>query len=251
MKGKISLRFGVRTLATVLVLFGIAACGGAAGQTTQPPVGQLATDTSTPVPGIQATLTALPTEGFKDMVRLVAEDVKPAVVEVTNEQALPGLLNPSGAVPVGVGTGIIYDNQGHILTNDHVVEGAQSLVVSLPDGRTFKAKLLGGDARTDLAVVQISGSNLPVAVLGDSSQVQVGDWVIAIGNALALSGGPTVTAGVVGATGRAIQEPSTSTGAGPFLFDLIQTDAPINPGNSGGDWDQHIGWRHDFVWSSD
>jgi S1-C subfamily serine protease len=234
MKGKISRWLGVRTLAAVLVLFGIVACGGVAGQVPQPTANQLSTESTTPVPGIQATLTASPSGGFRDVVRLVSEDVKPAVVEVTNEQALPGLVNPSGAVPVGVGTGVIYDNQGHILTNDHVVTGAQSIVVSLPDGRTFPAKLLGEDARTDLAVVQISGSNLPVAVLGDSSQVQVGDWVVAIGNALALSGGPTVTAGVVGATGRAIQEPSTSTGAGPFLFDLIQTDAPINPGNSGG-----------------
>jgi S1-C subfamily serine protease len=83
--------------------------------------------------------------------------------------------------------------------------------------------------------VQIQGSDLPVARLGDSRRLQVGDWVVAIGNALALQGGPTVTQGVVSALGRTVQEPGDrGGGAGPFLFDVIQTDAPINPGNSGG-----------------
>ena len=77
-------------------------------------------------------------------------------------------------IPAGVGSGVVYDNQGHVLTNDHVVEGAQKLLVSLPDGRSFQAKLIGADPQTDLAVVQISGNNLPVAQLGDSSQLQVG-----------------------------------------------------------------------------
>jgi S1-C subfamily serine protease len=174
-----------------------------------------------------------PSGGLAAAVRDVAEQVKPAVVQVTNEVAL-NQLNPSNTVPAGVGSGIIYDAQGHILTNNHVVEGAQKLVVSLPDGRSFPATLVGRDPRTDVAVIQISGDNLPVAELGDSSQLQVGDWVVAIGNALALPGGPTVTAGVVSALGRSIPEPSSSGGAGPFLFDLIQTDAAINPGNSGG-----------------
>jgi S1-C subfamily serine protease len=165
----------------------------------------------------------------------VAEQVKPAVVQVTNDQAGFGSLSQGSEVPVGVGSGIIYDSAGYILTNNHVVEGANQIIVTLTDGRTFTAKLLGRDARTDLAVIQISGSNLPVAQLGDSTQMRVGDWVVAIGNALALSGGATVTAGVVSAMDRSIQEPATAQGtAGPFLFGLIQTDAPINPGNSGG-----------------
>jgi S1-C subfamily serine protease len=167
----------------------------------------------------------------------VVQEVKPAVVQITNEQAAPDQFG-GVAVPAGVGSGVIYDTQGHILTNDHVVAGAQQLQVSLPDGRSFPAKLIGGDAQTDIAVVQISGSNLPTAKLGDSTALQAGDWVVAIGNALALPGGPTVTQGVVSAVGRTVQEPPSSQGpggaAGPFLFDLIQTDAPINPGNSGG-----------------
>jgi S1-C subfamily serine protease len=191
------------------------------------------------VTGAQVLATATPvgkaaTEiGFAEAVRNVAQKVKPAVVQVTNEVAIDQL-HPSDIVPAGVGSGVIYDAQGHILTNNHVVAGAEKLVVSLPDGRSFPAKLVGRDPRTDVAVVQISAENLPVAELGDSTQLQVGDWVVAIGNALALPGGPTVTAGVVSALGRAISEPSGSGGAGPYLFDLIQTDAPINPGNSGG-----------------
>jgi serine protease Do len=218
-------------LMSLVIVSVLTACGGAASAaqgTATPEV------TPGPVPSSVA---------FRDAIRMVSEDVKPAVVQVTNEQAmssqfpnLPSSMTPDQAVPVGVGSGIIYDDQGHILTNNHVVEGAQTLLVSLPDGRSFKAKLIGADPRTDLAVVQISGSNLPTAVLGDSSQLQVGDWVVAIGNALALPGGATVTAGVVSALGRAIPEPGSgqSQAAGPFLFDLIQTDAAINPGNSGG-----------------
>jgi S1-C subfamily serine protease len=155
-------------------------------------------------------------------------------VQITNEQVQVDQFNQPFTVPTGVGSGIIYDNQGHILTNNHVVAGAQKILVSLPDGRSFPAKLIGRDSQTDLAVVQISGSNLPVAKLGDSKKLQVGDWVVAIGNALALPGGPTVTAGVVSALDRTVQEPAGPTSQGPFLFDVIQTSAPINPGNSGG-----------------
>ncbi len=168
-------------------------------------------------------------------VRAVTEKVRPAVVQITNEQYQVDQMNRSVAVPAGVGSGVIYDNQGHILTNNHVVAGAQQLLVTLPDGRSFPGKLIGRDPQTDLAVVQVSGQNLPVAELGDSTKLRAGDWVVAIGNALALPGGPTVTAGVVSAIGRTVQEPgSSSTGQGPFLFDVVQTDAAINPGNSGG-----------------
>jgi serine protease Do len=184
---------------------------------------------ATPVP---VTLLA---NDFSSAVHLVAQRVRPAVVQITNEQVQLDQFNQPFAVPAGVGSGVIYDSQGHILTNDHVVAGAQKLVVSLPDGRSFQAKLVGGDPQTDLAVVQINAPNLPIAELGNSNQLQVGDWVVAIGNALALRGGPTVTAGVVSALGRTVQEPSSSGGSGgPFLYDVIQTSAPINPGNSGG-----------------
>jgi S1-C subfamily serine protease len=173
-------------------------------------------------------------DDFKLSVRAVAQKVKPAVVQITVEQLQLDQFNQPFSIPAGVGSGVIYDKQGYILTNNHVVEDARQLLVTLPDGRSFEGKLLGRDPQTDLAVVQITADNLPVAPLGDSSSLQVGDWVVAIGNALGLPGGPTVTAGVVSALGRTVQEPGSSRGPGPFLFDVIQTDAAINPGNSGG-----------------
>jgi S1-C subfamily serine protease len=125
-----------------------------------------------------------------------------------------------------------------------VVEGASSLTVALTDGRTFDGTVVGSDSKTDLAVVKIeaNGANLPVAVLGDSNALKVGDQLVAIGNALALPGGPTVTTGIVSALSRTVTEPSTQTtssryaasSAGTELTGLIQTDAAINPGNSGG-----------------
>jgi len=130
----------------------------------------------------------------------------------------------------GSGSGFIFDSRGYVATNDHVVREARNIRVTLPDGRSFAdAKVVGQDPRTDLAVLKIEGTNLPVARIGDSDQLRVGDWVVAIGNALGLEGGPTVTAGVVGALGRSIQERN-----GVVLEDLLQTDAAINPGNSGG-----------------
>jgi serine protease Do len=248
MKSRSGTSVRLQTLvALVLMMLAVAGCSGlGGGQATTPPqpaaeatatTVQQADVTAPTQPPVVELATPVTSQGlpdnFRDMIRQVAEQVKPAVVQITNEQAS---VSSTDLIPVGVGSGIIYDAQGHILTNNHVVEGASSIIVSLVDGRTFAATVLGTDARTDLAVIQISGSNLPVAQLGDSTQMQVGDWVIAIGNALALSGGPTVTAGVVSATDRSIQEPATSStsSAGPFLFGLIQTDAPINPGNSGG-----------------
>jgi S1-C subfamily serine protease len=188
----------------------------------------------TPVATSAAPAPALSADDFSSAVRRVAEKVRPAVVQITNQQTQVDMFNQPFTVPAGVGSGVIYDSQGHVLTNDHVIEGAENLLVSLPDGRSFKAKLIGQDPQTDLAVLQINGSNLPLAEIGTSSQLQVGDWVVAIGNALALPGGPTVTAGVVSALDRTVQEPGGLMGSGPFLFDVIQTSAPINPGNSGG-----------------
>ncbi|MHB1131591.1 MAG: S1C family serine protease [Chloroflexota bacterium] len=189
---------------------------------------------ATPTAAAQAQLAVVEGAGS---VKEVARKVRPAVVQITNQQV--GLGGSSGSIPqaAGVGSGVIYDQAGLILTNNHVVEGAQALTVSLPDGRSFSGKLLGGDPQMDLAVVKIdatAGEALPVAKLGDSDKLEVGDWVVAIGNSLALPGGPTVTAGVVGALGRAVQEPGEGNQPGPYLYDLIQTDAAINPGNSGG-----------------
>ncbi len=167
-----------------------------------------------------------PSGNLEQDIRLVADRVRPAVVFVGIEANLRSF---SQTIPIGNGSGAIIDNEGHIVTNNHVVAGAPVLKVTLPDGRTFDAKLVGRDAVTDLAVIQIAGADLPVLPLGQSSDLKVGDWVVAVGNALGLEGGPTVTAGVVSALNRTIQEDS-----GAALSGLIQTDAAINPGNSGG-----------------
>ena len=170
----------------------------------------------------------------------VAEKVRPATVLVQNLAVAPRDQQQAigaGLVPRGVGTGFIYDRAGFIVTNHHVIEGAQRLRVVLPppDNRQFDAKLLGSDAQTDLAVLQVQGDQLPTVPLGNSDGLRSGEWVVAIGNALGLPGGPTVTAGVVSALGREVQEPAGPSGApGPTLYSLIQTDAAINPGNSGG-----------------
>ena len=126
----------------------------------------------------------------------------------------------------GMGSGVIVRGDGHILTNDHVVNGADEVTVELSDGRTLDAKVVGTDKATDLAVLKVDGKDLPTLELGDSENVRVGDVVLAVGNPLGV--GQTVTMGIVSAMGRA-----TGLGDGSYE-DFIQTDAPINRGNSGG-----------------
>jgi S1-C subfamily serine protease len=161
-------------------------------------------------------------------VPAVVAKVRPAVVNIATRQVTYDVL--LRATPAqGIGSGVVFDARGYVLTNSHVVRGAQQIRVTLPDGRGFAGNLIGADPVTDLAVVKIEGRDLPVAQLGDSSKLEIGETVVAIGNPLGLEGGPTVTAGVVSAVARSIEDPG-----GPTLHDLIQTDAAINPGNSGG-----------------
>jgi len=126
---------------------------------------------------------------------------------------------------MGLGSGFIIDRNGTILTNYHVVDGAQKISVTLSDGKSYDAKVIGKDQKTDIAVIKIdAGQDLPAVTLGDSDRLDVGEWVMAIGNPFGLD--HTVTSGIVSAKGRQI-------GAGPY-DNFIQTDASINPGNSGG-----------------
>ncbi len=132
-------------------------------------------------------------------------------------------------VPVrGMGSGLILDDKGDILTNSHVIEQAEKIAVTLADGRIFKGKLVGTCRSTDSAIIKIDAKNLTVAELGDSSGLKVGQRVFAIGNPFGLAGGPTVTSGVISALNRTINSEEGS------FTNLIQTDAAINPGNSGG-----------------
>jgi serine protease Do len=128
----------------------------------------------------------------------------------------------------GVGSGVIIDERGYILTNNHVIDDAERLKVTLPDGRVLRGRVVGSDEVTDLAVIKVeSDQPLPAAQLGNSSDLKAGQIVIAIGNPFGLTGGPAVTAGIVSSLNRSIQ---TRNG----VLELIQTDAAINPGNSGG-----------------
>ena len=127
------------------------------------------------------------------------------------------------------GSGVIIDFDGHILTNHHVIEGAGSITVTLDDGRKLDAELVGSDPLTDLALLRVDEASLPFIPFADPSAVRVGEWVIAIGNALALPGGPSVTLGIVSALDRSWGPDQTNV-----LYGLVQTDATINPGNSGG-----------------
>ncbi len=132
------------------------------------------------------------------------------------------------------GSGFLFDDQGHVLTNSHVVAGAEEIQVTLSDGRQFKGKLLGADAGYDLAVVKIDGAGLPPARLGRSDDLMVGEWAIAVGNPFGYLLGdthPTVTVGVISAMNRDIK---TDVREGGVYKNMIQTDAAINPGNSGG-----------------
>ena len=156
-----------------------------------------------------------------------AKKVGPAVVGITTKVYNRDIFNRKVLVGEGVGSGIIFDKSGYIVTNNHVVGTAKTVIVSLADGQSTEGTVVGRDEKTDLAVVKINVENLPVAEFGDSDSLQVGETAIAIGNPLGLEFQGTVTAGVISSLNRTI-------GVEGEGMKLIQTDAAINPGNSGG-----------------
>ncbi len=167
----------------------------------------------------------------------IARAALPAVVTVLNEQSgggpgatpTPGVIPGAGPQPLDSGSGFIIDQQGHIVTNAHVVAGGDTYQVTLQSGETRTAKLVGADPISDLAVIQIDPPVPAVLHFGDSDRVQVGEWVLALGSPLGDFTG-TVTEGIVGALGRSVPDQPGMTG----YANLIQHDAAINPGNSGG-----------------
>jgi serine protease Do len=186
----------------------------------------------------------LETASFSSVVKRVA----PSVVKITtttkakkvaiNGQQFPGFDNPmfrqffGGRMPElqqppqsGLGSGVIISADGFIATNNHVVQGADEVLVALDDGRELKAKVVGRDPQTDIAVIKVEATDLPAITFADSSKIEVGDRVLAIGNPFGI--GETVTTGIVSAKGR-------RAGLGLDYEDFVQTDAAINPGNSGG-----------------
>jgi serine protease Do len=162
-----------------------------------------------------------------------AAAVSPAVVTITTRQDNGTTTNPLDLPATGVGSGIIFDPSGWILTNRHVVAGSQTVTVKLKDGSEFQGSIYGIDTLTDLAIVKIDAKDLPVAPMGDSTALKAGQLAVAIGSPLG-SFENSVTAGVVSALGREITVPDAQTGQPRTIRNLIQTDAAINPGNSGG-----------------
>jgi serine protease Do len=195
-------------------------------------------DTSRPIPQAKAAV------DLGEAFASVAEHVKPAVVfikserreRVTSRRSPPGLedffqIPRRPQVEQGSGSGFIVSQDGYILTNNHVVQGADRVTVRLYDNREFSAKTVGTDPSTDVAVIKIQTTGLPTVRLGDADSTRIGNWVLAIGNPLGEAFTFTVTAGIVSAKGRLLAGLNPSRYA---IQDFIQTDAAINPGNSGG-----------------
>ena len=165
-----------------------------------------------------------------DQVSRAAAAVGPAVVTIT---VASESTDPFSVPDEGVGSGVIYDARGLIITNRHVVSGAETVEVELPDGRTFVGRVYGIDTLTDLAIVTIESADLPFARLGDSSTIKPGQLAVAIGSPLGTFTN-SVTSGVISALGRDVPVTDPASGLQRVLHNLIQTDAAINPGNSGG-----------------
>lgn len=163
-----------------------------------------------------------------DASRTVTSRVPEAFQNPFFREFLGDLPESQQRVEQGVGSGFIISEEGTVLTNAHVVDGADTVSVTLKDGRIVEGRVVGADPLTDVAVIDINAENLPVVALSDSDQLQPGEWAIAIGNPLGLDN--TVTVGIVSATGRT----SGQIGVADKRIDFIQTDAAINPGNSGG-----------------
>lgn len=166
-------------------------------------------------------------EQLQSQVESVYADSSESVVNITSQVMSPGIFNQP-MPQEGAGSGFLYDSSGHVVTNYHVVQNAQSISVSLSNGDVYEASLVGSDPFTDLAVLQIEGDGLPEALsLADTDSLRVGQFVTAVGNPFNFE--QTLTFGVISALGRVIRSPG-----GRFISEAIQTDTPINPGNSGG-----------------
>ena len=193
--------------------------------------GSIARPAATPAAAVQGqTVTASqPAVDEQSAITIAAATVSPAIVTITESGASGSPNDPFGQVPTtGIGSGVIFDSNGWIVTNKHVVSGSTQLEVALQDGRQFSGTIYGIDTLTDLAIVKVEATGLPTAPIGNSSTAKVGQLAIAIGSPLGTYTN-SVTAGIISAFGRTIQVQD-----GTQINNLIQTDAAINPGNSGG-----------------
>ena len=169
-----------------------------------------------------------PVNALEAQIEAVYEQAAPAVVNITTQIIAYDFFMRPVPQEGGTGSGFLYDTEGHIVTNYHVVQNAESVSVALADGKSHPAEIVGVDPSNDLAVIHVKANDLPQPIaLGDSDNLRVGQFVVAIGNPFGQEG--TLTLGVISALGRIIESPD-----GRFIGEAIQTDAPINPGNSGG-----------------
>jgi Do/DeqQ family serine protease len=240
-RGGFRLKAGLSAGALLLTGSLVGWSASAIGSGPSPEVRPAASATTAVAPGAERTIGA-----SADSYAPLVEQIAPAVVTVKSQRLVRATSSQLPDDPLlreffgdrfrggrpapdrragGLGSGVIVRADGYILTNNHVVDGAERVKVEFSDGRSFDGKVVGTDAPSDLAVLKIDGANLHTLPLGDSDKVKVGDIALALGNPLGI--GQTVTMGIVSATGRA-------TGAADSYQDFIQTDAPINQGNSGG-----------------
>lgn len=227
---------GARALSWVLLAGLVAACSKASPGHTSSASSSAVPSGAVPVVAIPLPPPAPPpppivrSEGMPGSFAPLARQADPAVatVKARVERQQPG--GRRRTVAEGLGTAFVYDPEGYLLTNNHVIEGATDILVSFVDGRDIKATVVGRDKHTDVAVLRVEEKGLPSLPLGDSDTTEVGDWVVAIGNPFGLS--HTVSAGILSAKGRTRDDVKGLDPSGYFNF--LQTDASINPGNSGG-----------------
>jgi serine protease Do len=222
-------KMNVKHLLVVLILLLFVSLGGGCFY--------IETPSQSPTPPASSNITAPPSPSWTlpsaegqnpplpDFISVVAK-VKPSVVAINTEVVTYDIFNRP-VTQEGAGSGWILDKDGLVVTNNHVIDGASKILVALDDGRTLEAGIVGADVLSDLAVLKVDATNLPALDIGDSSELRIGEWVLAIGNALGL--GITAKEGIISRL-----EVSIPVSAEQTLYDLIETSAPINPGNSGG-----------------
>jgi putative serine protease PepD len=221
-----------RRVMTTLGLAAVVATAGAGGAyagatlLAPRPIVQTTPATTTQIPTTQGPTSLVPVAPVSVNAPTVAETVVPSIAYI--EVSASGRFN-GAAQPVASGSGVILDADGHIVTNRHVAEAGSSYRVVLSDGRTYEATLVGEDAATDLAVLDIDASNLTPIAIGSTDALRIGGTTIAVGSPLGLQGGPSLTVGVLSATGREVQTDQRTT-----LYGMLQTDAAITEGSSGG-----------------
>ena len=215
-------------ISALVLIFTVSLTGCVVQSTTSPSTGLNPTTTTTQI--IPSSAATGLVGGLESTLESIYSRVNPSVVNIQVVLA-PSALNPGGGA---LGSGFVWDNKGNIVTNNHVVDGATRITVTFYDGTVVDANMVGADTDSDLTVIKVDPSGLPLqpVIMADSTTLKVGQLAIAIGNPFGLQG--TMTAGFVSGLGRLLPANQNAVGPSYSIPDVIQTDAPINPGNSGG-----------------